>query len=367
MRSSVLVSLVVLLVVAPASAVPAGATQQDQAQCSFPYSATDSTGANVTVAEDPGRVVALQASTAQILWEIGAKDRVVGMPVRSYTAYLDGSREREDVLTEDGSAVDVERVVSLEPDLVIAPGSISDEQIQQIRDAGIPVYKFASDTSIESIYDQIERVGRLTGECEGAAETVSTMRERVQTIEGAVEGEERPRVLYTFYGYTAGNGTFIDSIITAAGGQNVAAEAGIQGYAQISEEQVVKQDPEWIVTPNDAPLPNGTAYQSTTAYRQNQTLTVNASLMNQAGPRVVEPMTKLATAFHPEAVAQATNGTGAPANDTDDANGTDGANASGNETDGNDSDGTDGSGPGFGVAAAVVALVGAALLTLRRR
>ncbi|WP_254543921.1 PGF-CTERM-anchored ABC transporter substrate-binding protein [Halomarina pelagica] len=375
MRFRLLVVLAVLLVgVVPASAVPASAAQQEQAQCSFPYSATDATGANVTVEEEPQRVVALQASTAQIMWEIGAKDKVVGMPVRSYTAYLDGSKERTDVLTDGGMAVDVEQVVKLDPDLVVAPGSIADEQIQQIRDAGIPVYKFASDTSIESIYRQIERVGRLTGECEGAERTVSDMRDRVQLIEGAVEGEERPRVLYTFYGYTAGNGTFIDSVITAAGGQNVAAEAGIQGYAQISEEQVVKQDPEWIVTPNDAPLPNGTAYESTTAFRKNQTVTVNASLMNQAGPRVVQPMTKLAKTFHPEAVeealasADAANGT----NGTDDSagtngtDGTNGTNASADATDGNGSGGTGGSGPGFGVAAAVVALVGAALLTLRR-
>ncbi|MFC6835985.1 PGF-CTERM-anchored ABC transporter substrate-binding protein [Halomarina ordinaria] len=365
MRTRLFVVLAVLLVgLAPASAAPASATQQDQTECSFPLSATDATGANVTVEEEPERIVALQASTAQILWDIGAKEKVVGMPVQPYTAYLNGSEERTDVTTEEG-AVDVEQVVALEPDVVIAPGAIADEQIEQLRDADVTVYKFASDNSVESIYDQIRLVGQLSGECEGADETATEMQEEVERIEDAVADEDRPSVLYTFYGFTAGNGTFIDNVITAAGGQNVAAEAGVEGYQEISEEQVVDQDPEWVVVPSDAPLPNGTAYESTTAYQENQTLTVDANLMNQAGPRVVQPMGELAEAFHPEAMAQAGDANATDTNGTD-ANAT---NDTANESGANESDGEDGSGafgPGFGVAAAAVALVAGALLTLRR-
>jgi iron complex transport system substrate-binding protein len=80
------------------------------------------------------------------------------------------------------------------------------------------------------------------------------MKDRIRTVRQAVKGEERPDVLYLFYGYTAGRGTFIEEIIRTAGGNNVAAEAGISGYKQISKEVVVKQNPEWIVL-NDNDLP----------------------------------------------------------------------------------------------------------------
>ena len=384
----VLAVLAGLLVSAvPAAAVPAGsaasgggdgpsalAESSVQQECSFPVTLTDGTGTEVTVEQRPERIVALQASTAQILWEIGAQDRVVGMPVRSYTSYLNGSESKTDVLTEDGSAASVEQVVALDPDLVVAPSSIGNDTVEQLRNAGLTVYKSGADKSIESIYEKTERYGQLVGNCEQAAAVVEETRSAVEEIRSAVEGRDRPRTLYYFYNYTAGSQTFIHEIIETAGGDNVAANAGIQTYEVVNEEVVAERDPQWLLHPSDAPLPTGEPYASTTALQQNQTLTLNANYMNQAAPRVVIPMRKIAMALHPDAF---TNGT---ANGTATGTGTtavtDGgattatagqtpAETSATGTGDGATTTSSGSGPGFGVVAALVAGVAAALLARR--
>jgi len=344
-------------------------TAQDQ--CSFPFNATDGTGEEITVEERPERIVALQASTAQILWEIGAKDRVVGMPVRDFTAYLDGSEEKTNIFNED-STVNIEQVVALEPDIVIAPDAIENGTIEQLRNAGLTVYKSGLDKSIEGIYEKTELYGNLVGNCEEADTVVEEMRSTVEEIETAVEGRENPRVLYYFYNFTAGENTFIHEIIETAGGDNIAANAGISTYEQVNREIVAERNPEWILHPNDAPLPTGEPYTSTIALRQNQTLTLNANYMNQAGPRIVIPLQKIAKTLHPEAFTEETTTT-TPTTTTS-TNGTTVETTSMPTTNGSGGDGvttappsentttSSGSGPGFGVVTALVALVAAALL-----
>lgn len=343
-------ALAATLVVALAlpAGVAGGATTQEQ--CTFPVTEADATGTEVTVEEEPQRVVVLQASAAQVMWEIGAKEKVVGMPVKSYTAYLNGSEEQTDVLTAEGQ-VERETVVGLEPDLVIAPNVVPNETVEQLRQDGLTVYRTDFGKSLDDIYAKTELLGRLVGECQGAERTVSSMQSRVETIRQAVEGEERPRVLYEFYNFTAGNGTFVHEILETAGGDNIAANAGISGYAKISEEVVAEQDPEWVIHPSDAPLPQGEPYTSTTAYQQNQTLEVNANYMNQPAPRVVIPMAKLAKAFHPDAYADANATTTATAQP-----GTTEPATPGGET----------SQPGFGLSAMVAALALVAVLLGRR-
>ncbi|PSQ12781.1 hypothetical protein BRC93_01290 [Halobacteriales archaeon QS_5_70_15] len=144
-----------------------------QADCSFPTSATDATGTEVTVDEEPERVVVLQASAAQVMWELGVQDRVVGMPVQPYTAYLNGSEERTGVLNQDGS-VNREQVVALEPDLVVAPNVVPNETVRSLRDAGLTVYKSGFPSSLASITGKVSLYGRLVGECERARSVNAT-------------------------------------------------------------------------------------------------------------------------------------------------------------------------------------------------
>lgn len=334
-------TLVVGLVALAGLAAPAAAQETDD--CSFPLTATDDTGTDVTIADRPDTIVTLDAASAQVLWEIGAQDRVVGMPVKYYTAYLEGSKSKTDVLGEEGT-VQVETVVAENPDLVLAPNFTPDETIQQLRDAGLTVYRADFESSLDAIYAKTRFFGQATGECTVANRTVTEMREEVESIRSAVDGRERPRVLYYDFEYTYGNSSFIGEVVTAAGGDNVAAKAGIEEYGTISDEVIVEQDPEWIVS-SDNPQAIDTsspALSQTTAVQSNQTLRVDADLISQAGPRVVIPMRRMAATFHPEAV-QGPNETAMP-----------------RATDRPDDV------PGFGAGVAVLALVSGLLAVVAR-
>lgn len=397
----------------PAATNPVAA-QQGATACSFPTTVIDATGTEVTVREEPQRIVVLAPSDAQTLWAIGAREKVVGMPVDQYTSYLDGTQGKADVTNADGS-VNTERVVGLQPDVVFAANVTPPETVRQLRGAGLTVYTTRLATSIEDVYGVTERYGQLSGECAGANETVSEMRTRVSEIEAAVNGTEEPPVLYYFYNYTAGTGTHIQDVVQTAGARNIAAQAGISGYQPVNAEIVASRNPEWIVHPSGAPIPGSQPYSTTTALQENQTVTLDANLLQQPGPRIVLPLTRLARALHPEAMNETTltpvdfSAASAPGSGTANASGTnasanatateapmaaDGGNGTVTTVDATDTTATAGdaettaggtggtdagtgttaegtettgtSGPGFGLVGAVVAVLAAALLARYR-
>lgn len=367
------VVLLLLSAVAPAAGVataPAGDavtnTSAQDLDCSFPVTKEDASGHNVTVEEEPERVVTLNPSAAQTMWELGASDKVVG--VSQFAGFLDGAEDREVVTSGFPSSVDVEQVISLDPDLVLAPNTINNETVAQLRDANVTVYRFAAAASIEDIYQKTETIGQLAGECDSAASTVTQMRDRVETVEAAVEGEEQPSVFYDMGDrYTAGPNTFIGQIISRAGGHNIAADANASAaYPQLSAEFIVEQDPEFLVVSaqpsqlgNDSRsyIAEDSVLRNTTAFEEGNIVVVNTNHISQPAPRVVEPMTQMAQAFHPDAYAAA-NTTKTATTQEPTATETETATQTTTETTGTTI-------PGFGIPAAVVAALGAALLARR--
>ena len=347
-----------------------------QADCSFPASATDATGTEVIVESEPERIVVLQASAAQVMWELGVEDRVVGMPVQPYTAYLDGSGEKTGVLNQDGS-VNRERVVALSPDLVVAPNVVPNSTVESLRNAGLTVYKSGFPSSLAAITEKVSLYGRLVGECERARSVNTAFNESVENIRENASERYNPRVFYYFFNFTAGQETFTNEIIETAGGRNVAAEAGVSGYRQVNLELVAERDPEVVVVPSDSAVPSGEPWNSTTAYRNDRVVRVDTNLIQQPAPRAVGPMRNLSAAFAavgtptptvtptpegrtgeatPEPTPTATPSPTSSPGATPDATTAPGT-----------SPGSGGNGPGFGLVGALVALVAAALLVSRRR
>jgi len=291
---------------------------------------------------------------------------VSGLPVSQYTEYLDGREGKTDISQDDGVSASIETVVATEADLVLAPNSTPDPTVGQLRDLGMTVYEFREAESIEDIYEKTNRTGRLTGNCEGAAGTVGEMRTDIQVVQEAVSGEERATVYYQMTGgFTAGEGTFIHRIIELGGGENLAASANVTGYATLSNEVVVDQDPEWILVQEQFGLQGSDALSETTAVREDQIIEVNANYLNQPAPRVVIPISQIAQSVHPEAYAEANASVRAEA-ETNGTTADDGTDESGGEN-GNDTESSDSGGqPGMGVGAAVAALVATLALARRR-
>ena len=262
----------------------------------------------MTIEEPPTRVITLSPSAAQTMWEIGAADRVVG--VSQYATYLDGA---EDKLNVSGAAgPNVEKVVGAEPDLVLVPNSthaFAPERVQQIRDAGIPVFVFGTGTSLEFVADKTELTGRLVGKCRAGRVRANEMRESIYEIESALEGEPTPVGLNYFYRFTSGENTFIGNVMLAAGLENGAANQGITGFRRINEETVVAMDPAWIVVPSGASVPDSAGFQSTTAVRKDQVISVDSNYLQQPAPRVVRAVEAIMQQVHPDAYREYETGT----------------------------------------------------------
>jgi len=354
MHRVVLLAVVVLA----AAFVPAVAGAQTAEDCSFPVERTDVTGTEVRVTEEPTRVVTLNPSAAQTMWEIGAEEKVTG--VTKFASNLDGAAAKTNI-SGAGQTINNEEVVGLGPDLVLAPNTVSNDTVGTLREAGLTVYRFREAESIDDIKRKTRIIGELTGECAGATETIEWMESRLATVDRAVEGTDQPDAIYVFYSYTSGQNTFIHTLIERAGGNNIAADADIDGYKPVNQEVIINRNPEWILLNDDwDEVPKTAAYNSTTAVQEDNVLVINKNHLNRPAPRVVYALTTMAETFHPEAYAAAnttetTTGATSTATATEDT--TAGATTESSDQTPATPESTAGDGsPGFGPAAVLLGL-----------
>ena len=329
---------------------------------------TDATGTEVTLEAPPERITTTNPSAAQTMWEIGGRSQVVGLT--QYAGYLDGAASRTNVSASFG--VSVERVVGTNPDLVLAPNASAGD-VAPLRQAGLTVYHFSAAKTVADIRAKTATVGRLTGNCGGAAEANAWMDANVDAVrQVTADAEDRPAALYPLGGgYVAAGDTFVTSLIELAGAENVAAREHT-GYPQLSDEVILRLDPAVLfVTENTANIETTEPYASTTAGRTNATIAVQVRNLNQPAPRSVVSFAHNATAqlypdrYDPDSYVPRSAVTVTPSEtattQTELSTATDTVATQERTT-------TDASGPGFTAVAALVALLaltGAHLLVRR--
>lgn len=210
-------------------------------------SVTDMTGAEVTLEAPATRVVALTASNCEILYAIGAGDTIVGRG-----EYCDWPAEVLEIPSvQSGAATNVEQIIALEPQLVLMTTmDQSVEQVEALKAAGIAVASFL-ETDINGVYDAIEITGALTGHETEAAAVTESMKDAFAELSANAAANAGKTVYFEVspleWGlWTAGSATFMDEIATLLGLTNCFAD--VQGWGEISEEQVLERDPDYIVT-----------------------------------------------------------------------------------------------------------------------
>lgn len=256
--------------------------------------------------DGPERIVSMGPNMTEILYALGAGDRLAGRT--DYCDYPSQVREVESV----GSIYepDMEKILSLEPDLVLASTHFSEDAIKQLEDAGVQVLYLYDEGNLEGVYSIIEAVGEAVN-CEDAAEqVVAEMKAKLDyAAEHLAQAEENPSVYYVVgygeYGdYTAGGDTFINGILTAAGGENVAADT--EGWSY-SVETLLEKDPYYIITNQyDAETFCETdPYTELTAVQEGRVYTIDTNMLDRQGPRNADAVVELAQLFHPEVFPEA--------------------------------------------------------------
>jgi iron complex transport system substrate-binding protein len=279
-------------------------------EVTWPLIVTDDLGNAIELTEYPQAIVSISASTTEILFAIGAGDQVVGRD--DFSLYPDAALEVESIggLFE---GVPTEAILALEPDLVVAAEIISEENVQVLRDLDLPVYWQANPTDFEGLYENLLDLAEITGHTAETKALVADLQTRVSATEAAIaNAEDTPVVFYeldasmdTANPWTAGSGTFIDYIITMAGGVNAAA--ALEGdYAQISVEELIAVNPEIIllsdalygVTPESVAERPG--WDAILAVQNGAMYPIDPNMMSVPGPRLVDALEETAQIVHPE-------------------------------------------------------------------
>lgn len=263
------------------------------AGCAQATSLMDMYGREVVLDAPATRIVALAPSDCEILCALGAEDLLVGRG-----AYCDYPESILDVpVVETGENTNLEQIIALQPQVVLmADMAQTAEQVQALEDAGIRVV-LSDANDIEGVYTAIRMIGQLTG-LEGEAEAL--VADMQATFDGiAAQSEETGKTVYfevspLEYGlWTAGANTFMDELASLCGLTN--AFADVEGWAAISEEQVLERDPDYIVTIStyygEGPTPveeimGRAGWEGLTAIQNGDVFNADSNEISRPGPRL---------------------------------------------------------------------------------
>jgi len=285
-------------------------SQAGDASDAFYFTLKDGLGREVNLASAAKRIVSLAPPNTEMLFAVGAGSQVVGRDT-----FSDFPAEVKGISDVGGSfgEYDLETILSLQPDLVLAGGINTPELVQSLEDLGLKVFYLSNPTDLEGMYALLETIGKLSGHDAKAAGLIETLKERVEQVTNQLAGiTSRPTVFYELDAtdptkpFTPGANTFYTSLIQLAGGENIAGELEAE-WAQISLEQLLTWDPEvillgdamWGETPEKVAAREG--WGVLTAVKNGKVYAFDDNLMVRIGPRQVDGLEALARLLHPKA------------------------------------------------------------------
>jgi len=254
----------------------------------------------------PERIISLAPSNTEILFALGLGDYVVG--VTEYCNYPPEARQK--TMIGGFSTTDIERVIELDPDLVLATGMHEETVVPHLRDKGIKVLVIDPQTLDEVCMD-IALIGVETERFEESNMLVTDIENRIKAVISKVSSaSEKPSVFYVTWHdpiWTLGRDTITHELIETAGGSNIFSDS--EGHIETNLETVIARNPEIIL----ASAGHGAAEDSPVTWAQTddrlrgidarnngRIYQVNVDLVTHAGPRAIEGLELIAELIHPE-------------------------------------------------------------------
>ena len=259
-------------------------------------SVTDQKGRVIELSEPAKRVVALTASDCEIIYALGAEETLVGRG--EYCTYP--AEVTEVTMVASGSETNLEQIIALAPQVVLMNEmDQTEEQVNALEKAGIKVVVNDAN-NIEETYDSIEIIGTIVGKDAEAKAMVDSMKSAFAGMEAHKDIFAGKTVYFEVspleYGlWTAGPGSFMDEIATMMGLTNIFGD--VDPWAQVSEEQVLQRNPDYIVsvamyfgegmTPVEEIL-SRPGWSNVTAIKNNDILNLQNDELSRPGPRLVD-------------------------------------------------------------------------------
>ncbi|QQE79942.1 ABC transporter substrate-binding protein [Alicyclobacillus sp. SO9] len=221
------------------------AGQTPQAQTQFPLTVKDQAGHTITIKKAPKHIASITLGTDTILSGLVPKSEIAMV-----TKFSADPNQSNIVSFVKGipkiNQANSEQIIAAHPDLVLAASYTQSGVVQQLKQAGIPTYEFASFNSQKAIEKNIKIMGKLVDKPAKANQLIKTMNQQLKQIGNAVKGMKKPTVISdSSYGDAAGSQTTVNDMIRDAGGVNAAA--GVTGWKKVTDEQIVKWNPDVMI------------------------------------------------------------------------------------------------------------------------
>jgi len=268
----------------------------------------DDLGRVVNIKETPQRIISLSPSNTEILFALGLREKVVG--VTEYCNYPPEALDKEKV--GGYSTPDIEKIIALQPDLILADDIHKEETIPALEEKGLTVLALMP-RNLDGVLADIQMIGKITGKEKEAFELITQMQSRIEAITGKTENlQERPRVFYITWHdplMSTGSGTFIHELIEKAGGANIFSQGDFVGHKTVDIELVIARNPEVIIAcsghgeAEDEPFgwaKSEPSLQTTEARMNNRIHQIDADIVSRTGPRIVEALEECSRFIHPE-------------------------------------------------------------------
>jgi iron complex transport system substrate-binding protein len=263
--------------------------------------------APLPTAEKPQRIVSLTLATDELLPELVPLERIAGVTHLVDDPQISNVAGRYPASVPRLRDTTPERVLGLAPELVCVAPYNSADFLKVIERSGLSVYRNEALHGIDQVETGIVDLGKRVGEPERAAGLVERMRgSRKRLAEQLAGVRKRPRVLYWSAGFTSGRQTTLDDAIREAGAENVAVERDLEGSAEISPEQVLLANPEfillsrWSADDRQGRIENHPILRNLKAVREGRVITLDGRYLLSVSHYVIEGAEQLARKLHPD-------------------------------------------------------------------
>lgn len=267
----------------------------------YPVKITDSYGKEVTLEKEPKKVISVAPNISEIIFDLGAGEKLVGR-----TNYCDYPQEVTSVESIGTMRTpDIEKIISLEPDIVIASTHFNEENSKKLEDAGITVISLYEENNVDGVYTMIETLGTALNKNDKAKEKIDEMKKTIDKVESTVSNLNQPSVYYVVgYGeggdFSAPENTFVGGLIKMAGGKDIVPASDNWSF---SLESLLEADPEIIVLKDGEKdkFMSSEGYKELTAVKEGRVYEIDNNLIDRQGYRNAEGVLKLAEIFHKDA------------------------------------------------------------------
>ena len=250
----------------------------------------------------PQRIISGMPSITEVLFALDLEERIVG--VTTNCNYPPEAQKKEKI---GGFFVNLEKVVSLKPDLIVMLEDAQKRDIKKFKDFGLPVYTVNPQTVIDVMGTLVE-LGEATGTMEKAEEIVERMKNRILSVEAKIADESSKEVL-VIVGFkplvVVGGDNFIDDLLRYAGAENIAAQSKA-AYPQYSFEKLLIQDPDYIIITKGIvkkkEIETDGRWQALDAVKNGRILFMDADVLSRPGPRVVDAIEQITEFVHEEKI-----------------------------------------------------------------